>query len=78
MAATAMTIIEPAGIDQTEPLHGLRQVGKSCSQQKVVMVRHEHKGEDVHLKPIGHFSNGFQEQCFVFIPIKNLLPIVSP
>jgi len=38
MAATAMTIIEPAGIGQTEPLHGLRQVGKFCSQQKVVML----------------------------------------
>ena len=72
-----MSVIESSRIDQTEPLHDFGQIGMGGSQQKMVMVGHEHIGKNIYLKSIGHYAHCIQKQPPVFIIIKYVPALVA-
>ena len=70
----APTAIEPDGITDIEPLHGLAEVGRRRFQQQMVMVAHEHVSVEYHSKAVDHFIEQFAEMLAIPVITKNGSP----
>ena len=48
--------IEVARISGTEPLHGLGQIGLTGSQQKMIVIAHQHISVNINFKPFAQIA----------------------
>ena len=72
-----MPPIEPLGVSGAEPLHRLFQIGLPGSYQKVVMVIHQHVGENVNIEPLRHLPDSFQETVTILVAYKYIAAFIA-
>lgn len=78
VAAPAMPPMEAAGVGCVEPFHGRGKVGLGGSQEEMVVVSHQAKGENVEVKANRRAAEKLHKVLLVLVIKKNRLPIVPP
>lgn len=77
MPAAKILPIKPLGVSGTESLHGLFQIDPPASDKNMVMIIHQHVCEYVHLEPLGHLTDSFQETVAIIFFRKNIAAIIA-
>ena len=72
-----MPPIKPLGVSGTESLHGLFQIDTPGFDKNMVMIIHQHVCEYVHLEPLGHLTDSFQETVAIIFFRKNIAAIIA-
>jgi len=70
---TKVPVVEFPGIGNTEPLHGLGEIGAVGPYEDVIVGGHQDKGKDFNLEAFGCLSDYIQEHYPIFIIQKMFL-----
>ena len=61
MTASFVSHIEIARIGYSKPLHAFGEIRSVCPNQEMVVIVHQHIGENVNVKPLMHSPQYIQE-----------------
>ena len=73
-----MSVIEFPGIGNTDPLHGLGEIGAVGPHEEVVVVGHKYKRKNLDLEALGGFSNDIKEHCPILVIQENAPLLIAP
>jgi len=76
MTDPEMSVIEPSGVRNSEPLHGPGQIGTPGLEQNMVVVGHKNKCVYLHIEPFTGLPQGFKKHLSVRMVIEDIPPLV--